>query len=207
MIPLWKLSAAPLPWSAPASFSIGYPSAGDAVTRARPTRIGGYWFEAYTDEFRKVIEGAGLVYDPTDTFQFLNAIQILLGVDVTPGPPPPPPPPGPPPPPPPITADFSASPVFGAAPLAVAFSDATSGSPTAWSWLFGDGGSSAVQDPVYTYTAAGTYSVSLSATVGGIPYGVTKTDLVIVTPQITNYELREDGSRELREDGSFELRE
>jgi gliding motility-associated-like protein len=34
-------------------------------------------------------------------------------------------------------------------------------SPTAWTWHFGDGGSSTSQNPSHTYTAAGTYTVTL----------------------------------------------
>ena len=35
---------------------------------------------------------------------------------------------------------------------------------TAWAWDFGDGGNSTVQNPVYTYAAAGTYNVCLVTT-------------------------------------------
>ncbi|MEW5994254.1 MAG: PKD domain-containing protein [Candidatus Zixiibacteriota bacterium] len=60
-------------------------------------------------------------------------------------------------------ADFSGSPTTGAAPLAVNFTDLSSGNPTSWSWDFGDGGTSTAQNPLYTYTTAGTYTVSLAA--------------------------------------------
>ncbi|NIQ09984.1 MAG: PKD domain-containing protein, partial [Gammaproteobacteria bacterium] len=43
----------------------------------------------------------------------------------------------------PPTADFAASPTSGTAPLTVNFTDLSSGSPTSWSWDFGDGGTSA----------------------------------------------------------------
>jgi PKD repeat protein len=59
-------------------------------------------------------------------------------------------------------ADFSGSPTSGTAPLTVSFTDLSSGSPTAWSWTFGDGGSSSAQHPSHDYTAAGTYTVSLT---------------------------------------------
>ncbi|MCX6296434.1 MAG: M14 family zinc carboxypeptidase, partial [Bacteroidetes bacterium] len=36
-----------------------------------------------------------------------------------------------------------------------------SGSASSWSWRFGDGGTSSVQNPTHVYTANGTYSVSL----------------------------------------------
>ena len=62
------------------------------------------------------------------------------------------------------TADFSTSVAVGAAPLDVAFSDISSQMPTAWSWDFGDGGTSANQNPNHQYTMPGDYSVSLTAT-------------------------------------------
>jgi PKD repeat protein len=64
------------------------------------------------------------------------------------------------------TAAFSASPTTGQAPLAVTFTDASTGSPTAWLWDFGDGASSTLQNPVHTY-AAGIYAVSLKVTNAG----------------------------------------
>ena len=61
-------------------------------------------------------------------------------------------------------ADFTGAPLSGAHPLSVSFTDTSGGIVTAWSWSFGDGGSSSAQDPVHTYTAAGTFTVSLTAT-------------------------------------------
>jgi PKD repeat protein len=45
----------------------------------------------------------------------------------------------------------------------VVFADTSGGSPTTWSWDFGDGGHSAVQNPAHTYGAEGTYTVRLTA--------------------------------------------
>ena len=51
--------------------------------------------------------------------------------------------------------------------LTATFSD-TSTDPdddiVSWDWSFGDGGSSSAMNPVYTYAAEGTYSVSLTVT-------------------------------------------
>jgi PKD repeat protein len=58
-------------------------------------------------------------------------------------------------------ANFTASPTSGTAPLTVAFTDASTGNITSWSWTFGDGGTSTTRNPTYTYRAAGTYTVSL----------------------------------------------
>lgn len=46
----------------------------------------------------------------------------------------------------------------------IQFTDLSSGSPTTWLWNFGDGSTSAQQNPAHTYTANGTYSVSLTVT-------------------------------------------
>jgi len=48
----------------------------------------------------------------------------------------------------------------------VSFTDLSSNSPTGWAWTFGDGSTSADQNPVYTYTANGTFSVCLTASNG-----------------------------------------
>ena len=61
-----------------------------------------------------------------------------------------------------LSAAFSASPTSGAAPLAVRFTDRSTGAPTAWSWSFGDGGTSVEQHPSHTYASPGTYTVSLT---------------------------------------------
>ncbi len=61
----------------------------------------------------------------------------------------------------PPVAGFDASTTSGDAPLAVAFTDRSTNAPTSWSWTFGDGATSAEQNPVHTYTAPGTYTVSL----------------------------------------------
>ena len=62
-------------------------------------------------------------------------------------------------------ADFTATtPVSGTAPLAVAFTNGSTGTVSGYSWSFGDGGTSTAQHPAHTYTAAGTYTVSLTAT-------------------------------------------
>ncbi|HWR84037.1 MAG TPA: PKD domain-containing protein [Candidatus Deferrimicrobium sp.] len=62
------------------------------------------------------------------------------------------------------TADFSGVPTSGTAPLAVNFTDLSTGGPSSWAWTFGDGGSSTLQNPSHTYTTAGTFDVTLTAT-------------------------------------------
>jgi len=62
----------------------------------------------------------------------------------------------------PPTADFTGLPRTGPVPLAVKFTDASSGRPTSWSWDFGDGGTSTDGSPAHVYTKAGAYTVTLT---------------------------------------------
>lgn len=55
---------------------------------------------------------------------------------------------------------FSASDTTGCTPLAVSFTDSSSGAMQ-WSWDFGDGTGSSLRNPVHTYTADGFYTVKL----------------------------------------------
>ena len=53
---------------------------------------------------------------------------------------------------------------FQRAGLTVTFNDTSTGSPTSWLWDFGDGTpTSSQQNPVHTYSEAGTYVVTLTA--------------------------------------------
>ena len=60
-------------------------------------------------------------------------------------------------------ANFSSNVTQGYAPLSVQFTD-LSKNATQWEWNFGDGGSSIAKNPAHTYSAAGNYTVSLTAT-------------------------------------------
>ena len=66
------------------------------------------------------------------------------------------------------TAGAAAAPTAGKAPLSVEFSSASSsdsdGTIASYSWAFGDGGSSNVANPSYTYTTAGTFTATLTVT-------------------------------------------
>ena len=65
---------------------------------------------------------------------------------------------------PPLVANFTSSPVCIGVPTN--FTDQSSGPPTTWNWNFGDGNNSAIQNPSNTYSAAGTYTVTLIAAAG-----------------------------------------
>lgn len=80
----------------------------------------------------------------------------------------------------PPAADFTATPVIGDRPLVVQFTDTSTGSPTSWSWNFGDGNISSAQNPSHTYSAAGVYSVTLFVTGPSGSGSVTKTNYITV---------------------------
>ncbi|HRZ83137.1 MAG TPA: PKD domain-containing protein, partial [Candidatus Hydrogenedentes bacterium] len=82
------------------------------------------------------------------------------------------------------TADFTAAPTTGLAPLTTQFVDLSlpGGAPvTTWEWVFGDGQTSNLPAPEHTYAAAGAYSVSLTVTTAIGTSSVTKPNFVVVT--------------------------
>ncbi len=78
-------------------------------------------------------------------------------------------------------AAFTANVTEGTAPLAVQFSDLSTGDPFRWHWNFGDGVLSSEQDPVHLYTSAGTYTVSLTVVSASGLDTETKADYITVT--------------------------
>lgn len=68
----------------------------------------------------------------------------------------------------------------GSVPLNVKFIDSSTNSPTSWVWSFGDGGTSTERSPVHTYTTAGTYTVTLTATNAGGSNTITKAGEIVV---------------------------
>jgi PGF-pre-PGF domain-containing protein len=80
-------------------------------------------------------------------------------------------------------AAFSANQTSGIVPLAVLFTDNSTNTPTAWNWSFGDGNYSAIQNPEYTFTRAGSYSIILNASnIAGSNSSI-KVDYILVIPQ------------------------
>jgi len=62
----------------------------------------------------------------------------------------------------PPTANFTANVTAGLAPLAVQFTDTSTGNPNEWFWDFGDGNTSTDRNPIHTYTTPGNYTVSFT---------------------------------------------
>jgi PKD repeat protein len=78
-------------------------------------------------------------------------------------------------------ADFVADKTQGSAPMTIAFTDKTLNAPTSWKWDFGDGSTSADQNPSHTYTTLGTYTVTLTASNKDGVDSTTKTNYISTT--------------------------
>jgi len=61
-------------------------------------------------------------------------------------------------------ASFSWSPQTPTVGLSIQFSDTSTGEPTSWAWNFGDGATSADQNPSHVFTSEGSFDVALTAT-------------------------------------------
>jgi len=78
-------------------------------------------------------------------------------------------------------AAFVSNVTSGTAPLEVLFVDESTNTPTSWVWLFGDGGISIIESPSHTYTSAGTYTVTLTATNSAGSNTVTRSGYITVS--------------------------
>ncbi|WP_196297306.1 PKD domain-containing protein [Methanosarcina barkeri] len=83
-------------------------------------------------------------------------------------------------------ADFTATPTYGDVPLTVNFTDASTGNVSSYSWDFDDDGTvdSTEQNPVYTYTAAGNYTVNLTVANADGNDSEVKTDYIVVSESL-----------------------
>ena len=79
-----------------------------------------------------------------------------------------------------MKADFSASPISGHTPLTVHFTDHSKSHSEVlyWSWNFGDGKTSSLQNPTHVYKHPGRYTVSLTVK---CPFDI------IDTKKVSNY--------------------
>ena len=80
----------------------------------------------------------------------------------------------------PVSANFSATPITGIAPLSVTFTNQSSGDYSSLLWDFGDGTTSALLNPIHSYTEKGSYTVSLVATGPGGTDELVQTDYINV---------------------------
>ena len=80
-----------------------------------------------------------------------------------------------------LVADFVASPPSGAVPLAVQFTNLSSGDYDTSLWNFGDGVTNTLENPSHTYVAVGVYTVSLSVSGLGGSDQLTRTHYITVS--------------------------
>jgi PKD repeat protein len=79
-------------------------------------------------------------------------------------------------------ASFWGSRTSGTAPLTITFTDASTNTPTAWNWSFGDGTTNAtIKNPRHIYSKAGTYSLKLTATNAAGSGTLTRSNYIKVT--------------------------
>jgi len=78
-----------------------------------------------------------------------------------------------------VNAAFNPSTTRGCGPLAVGLTQLSTGD-TAWHWDFGDGTTSALREPVHTFTTPGTYTIHLTAF--GCGRGDHSVDLTVLAP-------------------------
>jgi PKD repeat protein len=125
--------------------------------------LAGYW---------RLDEGTGLIaHDSTANANdgtLLNGPIWVDGYDAATRPQPP-------------AVDFSGSPLSGLAPLSVSFTNLTTGQFTSLNWSFGDGTSSTANNPAKTYTNAGTYTVTLSASGPGGSNTLARMNYIVAT--------------------------
>ncbi len=80
-----------------------------------------------------------------------------------------------------LSVDFTANITAGSAPLTVRFNAISTGSPSRWSWDFGDGGTSGLEDPIHTYENPGNYTITLHAVYNTASVSKEKADYITVT--------------------------
>jgi len=82
-------------------------------------------------------------------------------------------------------AAFTSNVTQGCAPLAVAFKDQSTNSPTSWEWDVGNGDTYSSQNPSTTYSTPGTYTVTLIAKNASGTGAVRMTNYITVYPSPT----------------------
>jgi gliding motility-associated-like protein len=87
--------------------------------------------------------------------------------------------------------------VFNAAGNPVVFTNQTNAGTWSWLWTFGDGLSSAVQDPTHTYTDVGTYTVTLRVSNTSCSEIVTHEVIVTDIPPVADFDSLPSGCQPL----------
>jgi len=85
------------------------------------------------------------------------------------------------------------TPLFTAVPTSqcvgqpIQFTDQSTGAPNQWFWDFGDGSTSTIQSPSYSYTKPGTFDVTLTAYNNGCFQKLTKTAFITINPPLADF--------------------
>ncbi len=88
----------------------------------------------------------------------------------------------------PPTANFGSNPAGTACVgQTVQFTDLSLCEPASWTWEFGDGATSSLQNPSHVYAAAGSYTVSLTVTNDGGADSITRTGYITVSPIVADF--------------------
>src|SRR5207247_319579 len=87
----------------------------------------------------------------------------------------------------PTAADFTGNPTIAYTPLFRSFTDQSTGTPTSWAWDFQDDGivDSTQQNPQFTYSTPGSYTVSLTVSNAAGSSTATKVSSITVTAPST----------------------
>lgn len=89
------------------------------------------------------------------------------------------------------SVDFSASIAQNSAPFTINFTDLSLDYPLTWSWDFGDGTTSSLQNPSHTFTATGTYNIVQKVSDCDAP--LTRNARLILLPFISKVEVVKSG--------------
>lgn len=87
----------------------------------------------------------------------------------------------------PPTVNFSAAPLVVCAFQPVTFTDLSSANVDQWSWNFGDGNSSGVQNPVHIYQDTGLFTIDLIVSNNGCSRSLIRTDYIRVLPPVAEF--------------------
>jgi parallel beta-helix repeat protein len=83
-------------------------------------------------------------------------------------------------------ASFTSDANSGQVPFTVKFTDTSTGKVSSWNWDFGDGSTSTDQNPIHTYVAEGSYTVTLTATGPGGSNTATSGKPIIASASLTS---------------------
>src|SRR5688500_19860441 len=81
-----------------------------------------------------------------------------------------------------LDANFSATPLVACVGTPVNFTDLSTGTVVSWAWNFGDGNTSNLENPTHTYSAAGTYNITLTVSNGSTSVAEVKANYITINP-------------------------